>query len=65
MSLGDKIKSRRKELGLTQEDLATALGYKSRTTIAKIEAGINDLTISKIKAFAAVLQTSPMTLMDD
>ena len=64
MSLGEKIKCRRRELELTQKDLAIALGYKSRSSIAKIEAGINDLTISKIKAFAAALQTSFTALMD-
>lgn len=33
------IKKRRVELGLTQEELAKKLGYKSRATIAKIESG--------------------------
>ena len=52
MSLGEKIKKRREELGLSQEDLALMLGYKSRSSIAKIEADINDLTQSKIVAFS-------------
>ena len=36
-TIGDRIKSRREELGLTQDDLALKLGYKSRSSINKIE----------------------------
>lgn len=63
MSLGEKIKKRREELGLSQEDLALMLGYKSRSSIAKIEADINDLTQSKIVAFSEALCTTPAYLM--
>lgn len=63
MSLYDKIKSRREELEMTQDELAQKLGYKSRSTIAKIEAGENDITQSKIKAFADALHTTPAYLM--
>ena len=44
MTLGDRIRLRREELRMSQEELATRLGYKSRSTIAKIESGENDLT---------------------
>ena len=63
MSLGEKIKKRREELGLSQEDLALMLGYKSRSSIAKIEADINNLTQSKIVAFSEALCTTPDYLM--
>ena len=49
---------------MSQEDLATELGYKSRSSIAKIEAGVNDLTQSKIIAFAEALHTTPDYLME-
>ena len=58
-----RIKQRREELGMSQEELANKLGYKSRSTINKIEMGINDITQSKIKAFADALQTTPGYLM--
>lgn len=61
--IGVKIKERREALGITQEELAIKLGYKSRSTINKIEAGINDITQSKITAFAKALDTSPAWLM--
>lgn len=57
------IKSRREELGYTQDDLATKLGYKNRSSINKIEAGINDIPQSKIKEFAIALETTPSYLL--
>lgn len=61
--IGNRIKECRENLGLTQEQLAQKLGYKSKTTINKIEKGINDITQSKVKDFADVLNTTPAYLM--
>lgn len=63
MSLGQQIRIHREKLGLTQEELAKRLGYKDRSTIAKIENDVNDITQSKIVAIAEVLQTTPAVLM--
>lgn len=63
MKLYKNIKKRREELNITQDELAVKMGYKSRSTIAKIESGINDIPQSKIKAFADVLETTPSFLM--
>lgn len=63
MDLYKRIKKRREELGLSQEELAKRLGYKSRSTINKIELGINDVTQSKIVAMAKALETTPAYLM--
>jgi transcriptional regulator with XRE-family HTH domain len=62
-TIGSNIKQRREELGLTQEELAKKMGYKSKSTINKIEAGINDITQSKVIAFAKVLNTTVAYLM--
>ena len=64
MELYKRIKARREELGMSQEELATKLGYKSRSTINKIEMGKNDITQSKIIAFANALQTTPSSSCD-
>jgi transcriptional regulator with XRE-family HTH domain len=64
MTLGDKIRIRREEAGLSQDELAQKLGYKSRSTIAKLESGVNDLTQSKLKAFADALNTTVGDLLD-
>lgn len=53
----------RERLGLSQEELAKKLGYKDRSTIAKIEGNVNDITQSKIAAIAEALQTTPAALM--
>lgn len=39
MELADRVRLRREELGLSQEDLAMRMGYSSRTSINKIENG--------------------------
>ena len=61
--IGKRIRARREELGITQEELASRLGYKSKTTIAKIENGTNDIIQSKVIEFAKVLDTTPAYLM--
>lgn len=62
-TIGEKILSARKQLGWTQEELAKKMGYKSKSTINKIEMGINDIPQSKIVLFAKVLGTTPAYLM--
>lgn len=64
LNIGRKIMIRRKELQLTQEELAAKMGYKSKSTINKIELGINDIPQSKIVKFAEVLDTTVAYLMD-
>ena len=58
-----RIRARREELGISQEELAKRLGYKSRSSINKIEKGENDIPQSKIVAFAEALRTTPERLM--
>ena len=63
MTLYENIKARRIELNMSQKELAQKLGYKSTSTIAKIESGKNDIPQSKIMAFAKALDTTPGNLM--
>ena len=60
-----RIKLRREELGLSQEALAKRMGYKSKSSINKIEMGINDIPQSKVLAFARALNTTTAYLMGD
>lgn len=55
MTIGERIKKRREELGLSQETLAERLGYKSKSSINKIELNQRDLPQSKIKMIADAL----------
>lgn len=63
VSIGEKIRIRREELGMSQDELADKMGYKSRSTIAKIEKGVNDVVQTNIVKFAKVLNTSVAYLM--
>ena len=63
--IGNIIKQRRMELGMTQEELAHKLGYKSKSTINKIETGINGISQAKIKDFAKALDCSPYLFIED
>ena len=47
-TLGMKIKKLRISKGMTQDDLAKVLGYSSRSTINKIELGINTISYDKL-----------------
>lgn len=58
-----RIRTRREELNLSQEELAKKMGYKSRSSINKIEMGENDIPQSKVEAFAKALDTTPAYLM--
>lgn len=63
MDLGTKVKILRKSLGMTQNDLAKMCGYKSLTTINKIELGINSVPLNTVEKLAKALQTTPSYLM--
>ena len=65
MKIGEKLKELRIERGWSQEQVANYLGYKSRSTINKIELGINDLTQSRILAFAKLFHVEPGQLLSD
>lgn len=59
----DRIKNLRENLELTQQELAERLGYKSRSTINKIESGQRDISSTQIIAFSKALNTTPAYLM--
>ena len=61
--IGENIRRLRIARGLTQEELAQRVGYTSKSTINKIEQGVNELTQNKIAKFAEALSTSPSVIM--
>lgn len=58
------IRKRREQLGLSQDDLARLAGYTSRSSIAKIESGLVDLSLPKLEAISRALNTKPTTLLE-
>lgn len=62
-NLGQRIADLRKRLGMTQEELAHRIGYKSKSAINKIELGGRDLPQKKISDIARALGVTPAYLM--
>ena len=63
MSVGSNIKKRRYELRMSQQELAFKMGYKTRSTLAKIESGENDVSQKKLQRFAEILDTTVEMLL--
>ena len=63
MSVGANIRRRRAELRMSQQELADAMGYKTRSTIAKIESEENDVSQKKLQRFAHALDTTVEALI--
>ena len=64
MKIGEKIKQRRNELGWSQRELASKMGYNNNSTVTRIEGGKVDIPQSRIVQFAKVLGVSVAYLMD-
>lgn len=63
ISISERIRTRREALGMTQDELAQRLGFKSRTSITKIESGNRELRQKNIKDIADALDTTPGYIM--
>lgn len=63
MELHENIKYLREKLGMSQIDLALKVGYKDRSSVAKVESGNVDLPQSKIALFASALGVTPAELI--
>lgn len=63
IEFGQRVKSRRLQLGLSQEDLSKRCDYAARSSINRIEQGKLDLPQSKIMQLSNALQTTPAWLM--
>lgn len=64
--IGKRIRELRISLGMSQEELAKAVGYKSnnsRSTINKVEMGYNDIVQSKLPAYARALNVTVSYLL--
>lgn len=63
MQIGKMISDRRKELGLTLEDVGNAVGV-GKSTVLKWESGfISNMRRDKIALLAKVLEIDPATLL--
>ena len=63
--VGKKVRARREELGLTQQELADKMGYKSKSTINKIELDINDVSQKNLEKLAKALECDVLYLLSE
>lgn len=62
MKIGERIKNRRIELNITQDELARRLGYSDKSSISRMENS-SKLTLNKVQLLADALNVSPSYLM--
>ena len=63
MTVGERIREKRIELGWSQQDLAKAAGYSDKTAISKIEHAGNEITLKQVKRIAKAMKVDPEELM--
>ena len=59
IEIANRIKKMRKKRGMTQQDLADALGFKSRSSINKIEKDTYNIGLETPKKIAKALDCDP------
>ena len=62
--LGDLVRYYRKQKGLSQEELGMAIGHSGKTSISKIERGVNDANTKTIVKIASVLGVDPVVFIE-
>ena len=63
MTVADRIRFKREELNLSQEELAKKIGNKDKSTISKIEKSGNDITMKNIQRIADALGVTSQYLL--
>lgn len=64
MTIYEKIKCLRQKQGLSQQELAEKVGFKTASAVNKIELGLRDISQKKVIAFANALNVTPAYLSD-
>lgn len=62
MTIGDRVRNKRLELNMTQEELALKMGYKGRSAVNKME-NATELTLKNVKKLCKALGCSEAYIM--
>lgn len=60
---GQRVRAARVAAGLTQLELARAMGYSTRSTISRIESGDNQIPMDRLEALSRALGVTPAYLL--
>lgn len=63
--LGAKIRDRRQKLGISQQELAEAVGYTSKGMISRVEGGFVNLPMDKLVMISHCLGVKPSYFIVD
>lgn len=63
VAMGKRIRARREQIGMTQDELAARMGFRGKASISRIESGENEVKTSMIPALADILETDVAHLM--
>lgn len=63
-NIGERIKQARLKIGFSQEELASKVGFASRSSVSKIEKGDQDIPRLKLIEIAKALNISASQLLD-
>ena len=63
MTIYERIKQLRLQLGMSQAELAKKVGYEGKSAISKVENGERDISQSMIIKYAEVLHVTPSYLL--
>ena len=63
--IGDKIKEIRTANRLSTEEFQKIMGYKSRTTVSKIESGVNDISYDQLIKFCNIFSVDMNELLEN
>lgn len=63
MTVGQRIKQKRIELGWTQEQLARKMGYSGKSAVCMAETKGDNITTTKVEKFAKALGVTSRYLM--
>ena len=65
MEFSRNLRYLRRKYGLSQDELAAKLGYKSFTTIQKWESGVSEPSVSTLKIIADLFSVSMDQMIND
>ena len=63
MTLGDKIKNAREDMGLLQNDMARLIPM-NQSNYSKIERGVQEPSIEQLRRICQILRLDPRYLLD-